>query len=128
VFFSSHILSDAEALCSQFGIVAQGRLMALGRLADMVAFELRGWEMVVANLPETTKARLHGRASLTALSNQRYTIELPAHEAPDQLIQTLAADGVEVVSLNPIRATLEDYFVSMVNAASPRESGGTERR
>jgi ABC-2 type transport system ATP-binding protein len=128
VFFSSHILSDAEALCSQVGIVAQGRLMALGRLADMVAFELRGWEMVVANLPETTKARLHGRASLTALSNQRYTIELPAHEAPDQLIQTLAADGVEVVSLNPIRATLEDYFVSMVNAASPRESGGTERR
>ena len=128
VFFSSHILSDAEALCSQVGIVAQGRLMALGRLADMVAFELRGWELVVANVPDTTKAKLHGRASVTTISNQRYTIELPPHEAPALLIQTLAADGVEVVSLNPIRTTLEDYFVSMVNAASPRDAVRTERR
>ena len=128
VFFSSHILSDAEALCSQVGIVAQGRLMALGQLADMVAFELRGWELVVANVPDTTKAKLHGRASLTTLANRHYTIELPPHEAPDQWIQTLAADGVEVVSLNPIRTTLEDYFVSMVSAASPRDAGRTEGR
>jgi ABC-2 type transport system ATP-binding protein len=121
VFFSSHILADAEALCSQVGIVVQGKLMAIGRLADMVAFQLRGWEMVVANLPEATKEKLNGRVAMTPLSNQRYTLELPADEAPDRLIQTLAADGVEVVSLNPIRTTLEDYFVSMVNAASPRD-------
>jgi ABC-2 type transport system ATP-binding protein len=124
VFFSSHILADAEALCSQVGIVAQGRLMALGHLADMVAFELRGWEMVVANLPDATREKLHERVALTPLSNQRYTLELPATEAPDLLIQTLAADGVQIVSLNPIRTTLEDYFVSMVNAAAPRDLGG----
>ena len=121
VFFSSHILADAEALCSQVGIVVQGRLMAIGRLADMVAFELRGWEMVVAKLPDAMRAKLSGRVSMTPLSNQRYTLELPPNETPDRLIQTLAADGVEVVSLNPIRMTLEDYFVSMVNAATPRD-------
>ena len=37
VFFSSHILADAEALCSRVGIVAQGRLVAQGTLADIVA-------------------------------------------------------------------------------------------
>ena len=31
VFFSSHILSDAETLCSRVGIMAQGRLVASGR-------------------------------------------------------------------------------------------------
>lgn len=120
VFFSSHILSDAEALCSQVGIVAQGRLMASGRLADMVGFELRGWEMVVTNLSDATKEKLHGRVSMTPLSSQRYTLELPPGETPSRLIQALAADGVEIESLNPIRGTLEDYFVSMVSAASPR--------
>ena len=123
VFFSSHILADAEALCSQVGIVVQGRLMTMGRLADMVAFELRGWEMVVANLPDATRERLSGRVSMTPLSQQGYTLELPPNEPPDRLIQTLAADGVEIVSLNPIRSTLEDYFVSMVNAATPRDLG-----
>jgi ABC-2 type transport system ATP-binding protein len=121
VFFSSHILADAEALCSQVGIVVQGKLMAIGRLADMVAFQSRGWEMVVANLPDAIRERLSGRVAMTPLSNQRYTLELPPDEAPDRLIQMLAADGVEVVSLNPIRTTLEDYFVSMVNAAAPRD-------
>ena len=122
VFFSSHILSDAEALCSRVGIVAQGRLMAQGRLTDIVAFELRGWELVVANLSDEAKAKLQGLVtSMTPLTNQRYTIELPAAEPPARVIQLLSAQGVHVVSLNPIRTTLEDYFVSMVSAAAPRQ-------
>ena len=35
IFFSSHILSDAEALCSRVAIVAKGRLAAAGPLADL---------------------------------------------------------------------------------------------
>ena len=37
VFFSSHILSDAEALCSRVAILAQGRLVASGQLSDILA-------------------------------------------------------------------------------------------
>src|SRR5687768_10544714 len=50
IFFSSHILSDAEALCTRVAVVAAGRLAAQGRLADLAEFEVRGWELVVANL------------------------------------------------------------------------------
>ena len=32
VFFSSHVLADAEALCSRVGILAGGRLVADGRI------------------------------------------------------------------------------------------------
>ena len=37
VFFSSHVLSDAEALCSRVAILAKGRLVATGRLTEMLA-------------------------------------------------------------------------------------------
>ena len=47
VFFSSHILADAEALCSRVAVVAGGRLAASGTLTDILAFEVRGWELVV---------------------------------------------------------------------------------
>ena len=50
VFFSSHILSDAETLCSRVGVVAGGRLAAAGRLSEMLAFAVQGWELVVAGL------------------------------------------------------------------------------
>src|SRR5258708_8612056 len=50
VFFSSHVLSDAETLCSRVAILAKGRLVASGRLSEMLAFRVRGWELVVANM------------------------------------------------------------------------------
>ena len=39
VFFSSHVLSDAEALCSRVAILAKGRLVASGRLTEMRPFQ-----------------------------------------------------------------------------------------
>src|SRR5687768_283898 len=50
VFFSSHVLADAEALCSRVAIVAGGRLVASGRLSEMLAFEVRGWELVMSHV------------------------------------------------------------------------------
>lgn len=125
VFFSSHILSDAEALCSRVAILAQGRLLAQGRVADMVAFELRGWELVVSHLSDTAIAAVQDRVvSVTPLADARYTLELPPGARPEPLLQELAARGVQVVSLNPLRATLEDYFVTMVAGAAPRDVTG----
>jgi len=128
VFFSSHILSDAEALCSRVGIVAQGKLVAQGRLADIVAFELRGWELVVADLPEAVKADLQSRVvSMTPLAHNRYTIELSAGELPEALIHELSRHGVRLVSVNAIRTTLEDFFVSTVRGAVARDTSGIAR-
>src|ERR1700752_949816 len=49
-FFSSHILSDAEALCSRVAIVAGGRLATCGSLAEMRGLEVRGWEMAMSDV------------------------------------------------------------------------------
>src|SRR5689334_11292938 len=61
VFFSSHVLSDAEALCGRVAILAQGRLVASGRLADMHAFRASGWELVVAGVSDAAVAALGAR-------------------------------------------------------------------
>ena len=52
IFFSSHILTDAEALCSRVAIIADGRLVACGRLADL-SVDVLGMG-----------ARRHGRAAI----------------------------------------------------------------
>jgi ABC-2 type transport system ATP-binding protein len=124
VFFSSHILADAETLCSRVAIVAQGRLAASGRLADLVAFELRGWELVVTGLTDALKARIAPRvAAITKLPQERWSLELPP-TPPEPFVGELAEHGVCTVSLNPIRTTLEEYFVKAVGAAAPRDTSG----
>jgi len=123
VFFSSHILSDAESLCSRVGIMAQGRLVASGQVSEMLAFELKGWELIVSGLSDDVSNRVRTRVrTITALAHGRFTIELAPETEPEQLIAELRATGAQLVSLNPIRETLEEYFVKQVAAAEPRKA------
>ena len=117
VFFSSHVLSDAEALCSRVAILAKGRLVAAGRLTDMLALRARGWEMVVAGASEALIASLGSRLRRSVrISEGRYTLELALDPPPEQLLADLTAGGAHLASLNPIRETLEDVFVQSVTA------------
>ncbi len=125
VFFSSHILSDAETLCSRVGIMAQGRMVASGRVSELVAFEVKGWELVATGVTDELRAALEPRVqAIRLLTPGRCTIHLTADHQPESLMADLAARGATVESLNPVRDTLEDYFVSRVNAASPRDTRG----
>jgi len=129
VFFSSHILADAEALCSRVAVVAGGRLAATGRLSDILAFEIRGWELVIADLRPEVLARIADRVQRTTeISPQRYALELPLQVPPERMLTELTATGAKLVSLNPIRDTLEDFFVRRVaevgeGARASREAG-----
>jgi ABC-2 type transport system ATP-binding protein len=117
VFFSSHVLSDAEALCSRVAILAKGRLVASGRLTDMLAFRTRGWEMIVAAASDEVMASVGAHARrVVRLGAGRYSLELPLDPPPDRLLNQVTAGGAQLVSLNPIRDTLEDFFVEQVTA------------
>jgi len=122
IFFSSHILSDAESLCSRVGIMAQGRLVASGRVSELIEFGIKGWELIVSGLPDDVSQRLQPRVrAITALSHGRFALDLAPEAEPEKLIAELRACGAELVSLNPVRETLEDYFVKHVSAAQPRK-------
>jgi ABC-2 type transport system ATP-binding protein len=118
VFFSSHVLSDAEALCSRVAILAKGKLVAAGRLSDLVDFRARGWELVVSGTSEPAIAALGQRVRRAVrIDEGRYTLELPVESSPDQILAELTAGGAHLVSLNPIRDTLEDFFVRQVQGS-----------
>jgi ABC-2 type transport system ATP-binding protein len=123
VFFSSHVLSDAEALCSRVAILAAGRLVAVDSLSDARAFQIRGWEVVVTGLtPDALQVALAAGhvVRATQLSDGRYALELPPDAAPEQRLPALTAHGAKIVSLHPLRDTLEDLFMRQVEAAEGR--------
>jgi ABC-2 type transport system ATP-binding protein len=125
VFFSSHVLADAEALCSQVAIVVHGKLVSSGHLSDLLALRVRGWELVVSGVPRATVDRLGPAiAAATPLGGDRWALELPLSSPPEQLLADLASHGAALVSLNPIRDTLEDVFVRQVAAADPDRGPG----
>jgi ABC-2 type transport system ATP-binding protein len=120
VFFSSHVLADAEALCSRVAILANGRLVTSGRLSELLAFQVRGWELVVSGLTESVLARARQCGHVTGatrLADGRYALELPLTPPPERTLAALVSEGASLVSLTPMRDTLEDFFVRQVSGA-----------
>ena len=48
----------------------------------------------------------------------RFALALPPSTVPERLISELVASGARILSLNPLRVTLEDYFIEQVRVAS----------
>jgi ABC-2 type transport system ATP-binding protein len=126
VFFCSHILADAEAVCSRIAIIVGGRIVSTGNLQEMLAYGLRGWELVVAGLNAEAAERLAGDVSrVTHIGEGRYSVEIPPDASPERLLADLAAIGARLVSLNPLQPTLEDYFMEQVGRSLPRHETAT---
>jgi len=108
IFFSSHIIPDVEALCDRVAIVVDGRVRAVGTVRDLVSREADRYEVTFAGvLPEELSTRLlahhvgSGEAWVRVSSADR-----------DALVRELADRGAQLVSMNPMRATLEDLLMT----------------
>ena len=126
LFFSSHILDDAQAVCSRVVIMNKGRLVASGRVSDLVQ-QARGWELVVAGADGDRMRALEPMVtSVKRVADGQYVIELPVDRPPEQIVGELAGSGARIVSLNPHHESLEDYFVRQVHKASAEPEAARE--
>ena len=121
LFFSSHILTDAAVLCSRVAVLAEGKLVACGSIADL-ELKVRGWELVVADVsPEKLSALALSVGEVTRVDEGRYVINLPVHRRPEPIVTELAEQGARIVSLNPNHETLEEFFLSRVTGPPHEE-------
>jgi len=124
VFFSSHILSDAEAICDRIAIIHQGRLKAQGRLTDLLGSKVQSCEIRVSGIDvETATALGAGVASVTA-DGTMVMITLGADEDPDRWVGLLREKGARIEALIPFRESLEDYFVRTWGTEGDAGQGG----
>lgn len=116
VFFSSHILSDAEMLCSRVVILNRGRLVAAGSTSDLTSDHTRGWEVTATQLtPAAVTALQSHTVRATRITHGRYTFELSVTQRPEDVVAQIAAAGGALESVTPLRATLEDVFMERVS-------------
>ena len=124
ILFSSHILSDAETLCSRVAILARGRLAASGTMGDLLSENVRGWEVIVRGLGDTARAALSQRGiDARPLAGGTWLLALGPASRPEPLIAELAGMGAALVSAAPQLETLEDVFVRHIGAVAPAEEG-----
>ncbi|MGO8817193.1 MAG: ATP-binding cassette domain-containing protein [Terriglobia bacterium] len=118
VFFSTHILSDAETLCDRVAILNRGQLQGCGELRQILSLGASATELILENPPEGILQELRPLVFSMVRTGDRARLEI-REEANTEKILAIALGGkVKVVSLNPIKMSLEDYFMAKVSAAN----------
>jgi ABC-2 type transport system ATP-binding protein len=108
VFFSTHILSDAESLCDRVAIIHLGELRGVGAVADLTS-SVEGKVEIVWHGNSTP-------ASLKSLTSEYHvtgdTVRALVREAnQDAAIDALRHEGLRIISVTPVRTSLEEYFM-----------------
>ncbi|UCD38576.1 MAG: ABC transporter ATP-binding protein [Fidelibacterota bacterium] len=113
IFLSSHLLHEVEQLCTSMAVLSEGKLLVSGpvdqflsaetaTLTELQATPIDKAKDVLESLPYVTEVVVLGQ-------HLRFRVQ---HQRRPDITRTLAENGVEIYSLNPV-SKLEDYFLSL---------------
>jgi len=137
ILLSTHILPEVEAVCDRALVIAHGRLVAEGTLAELTAQKrTREIRLTVRGEAERLERALNGVAGLArvrskAASTTPSVCELLLDVADDadpestveRAVAALVAAGGGVRNVTPLRASLEAVFAELTAGDEPRPSG-----
>jgi ABC-2 type transport system ATP-binding protein len=121
IFFTSHILADAELICDRVAVIAGGRILQHGYLDELLGEEVQGVDLVVEGISEGLFERLCAAARRAVAQGPRYLFELPDPATAEKWLDRVRAEGGHVRGLTPKRQSLEDLLVRDLRDA--REAG-----
>jgi ABC-2 type transport system ATP-binding protein len=119
IFFSTHILSDAETLCDRVAILDHGRLQGCGELREILEVGVSSTEIVLEKPGRDVIVALEPFASSIVRTGNRVCLTLRAESNLTEVLAEVVRWNAKLISLNPIRMSLEDYFMERVG-----ENGG----
>jgi ABC-2 type transport system ATP-binding protein len=120
VFFSSHILHDAEVLCDRVGILIKGRLVALGKVTELIgAASTQSVEVVVEGLDPEGVESLRTLAEAVIPQGERLLAVL--HNQIDEVLDLIRARSARLISVTPQQPSLEELFMREVRQQSSEE-------
>jgi ABC-2 type transport system ATP-binding protein len=117
IFFSTHILSDAETLCDRVAVLNKGELRGVGVVADLLA-----------NAGDKVEIVWQGSAAIAAiceLNTECHATGELVRAVVNKAMLDAAIDAIrrakgQLISVTPVQATLEEYFLEKI--AQPAEA------
>ena len=112
---STHILSDIEALCDNVAILRKGKLAATGKLDDLLSQngENQQFEIVLKGISaENLRNKIVGISGATISAKASgANIQVLEENDIEKVLQISKSVGGSLVSVQPVRQSLEEFFV-----------------
>jgi ABC-2 type transport system ATP-binding protein len=115
VFFSSHILSEVQAVCDRVGIIREGQLVATQRIEDLVRQQFARVRLDLATMPAADAFALDG---VTEIARDEHGVLLEIRDNLNAVMAT--AVTCHITGIKTESVSLEDIFLAYYG----RKNGG----
>jgi len=124
VFMNTHILSDVEMVCDRVAIIVEGKIRYEGRIEDFIAEDRQQADVVLARVPAELATTLEERFD-AELRGHGHQVEARVPEKRVNDVLRVAIDaGAEVVSVTPVRVSLESIFLETIEETTHARDRG----
>ncbi|HKM85551.1 MAG TPA: ABC transporter ATP-binding protein [Terriglobales bacterium] len=124
VFFSTHILSDAEALCDRVGVIHQGELRGVGAVAELTS-KMQG-KVEIVFFAQKVPAGLASLGAEARVSGDMVNAVLPEAQQ-EAALDVLRREHIKLISLTPVRRSLEEYYIQKLRPTEDRKEDGRKQ-
>jgi ABC-2 type transport system ATP-binding protein len=107
VFFSSHILSEVQAVCDRVGIIREGQLVATQSVEELIAAHMKRLTLRFANLPPADTFKLEG---VTEIARNEQSITLEVRANLPQVLARAAQHHIQDIETQTM--SLEEIFLA----------------
>ena len=117
VLFSTHIISDVEMICDRVGIIAKGKMLAVGRIEEMVGrHKAESVEVVCEGFVGERNHVIKEKAQRLVQRGNRCWMVFPDHSELENVLEAIRRSGGKLVSVIPHKGSLEDIFLQQTQS------------
>jgi len=123
IFLNSHLLSEVEKVCTQIAILRDGSLVRQGSVGELTSVE-RVYDLVATPVPdallEEAAPALQPAPDGTPPTPdlEQYRVHADDRTTLNAVLDRLRGAEVQIESITPLRQSLEDYFIDVVDTPS----------
>lgn len=110
IFFSTHIISDVEMICDRVAIVIKGKLLAAGRVDELIGHGTQSIEIVCDGLKASEVPAIAANATRILQQGRRCLIVLSESKQLDSVLEAIRLHGGILISVTPQKGSLEELF------------------
>ncbi|MCK4545315.1 ABC transporter ATP-binding protein [candidate division WOR-3 bacterium] len=122
VLFSSHILQDVEMICDRVGIIAEGELIRVGVLEEMLANPKGYYEVKIELQDRDNISELTRYGNIIDIEGNKVFLLIESERQKDELIRMMLVNAKgRIIKLLPLQRNLEDEFMSLFKIGNNNE-------
>lgn len=121
ILLSSHLLADVESLCDRVGIIMHGVVVKTGKIGELLDDIHTDYEMYVGKTEINIKDAVRG-INVTLEERADLLVLTFDEDEKNRVVQAVASAGADIISLNPLRKSLEGFFVEEAKKESSSKS------